>query len=68
MQLTIEIPDNLATQLQTIPNLNEFVTKLLTQSLTNPTPQTTDLSQFKGTIQLHKDPLQYQQEMREEWT
>ena len=67
MQLTIEIPDNLAAQLQSIPNLNEFVTKVLSHSLTETAPKTTDLSQFKGVIQLHTDLLQYQQEMREEW-
>lgn len=34
MQLTIELPDHLANQLQAIPNLNEFLAKVLTQSLT----------------------------------
>ncbi len=38
MQLTIELPDHLATELQTIPNFNEFVAKLVTQSLSNKTP------------------------------
>jgi hypothetical protein len=35
LQLTIDLPDHLATQLQTIPNFNEFVVKLVTQSLTS---------------------------------
>jgi len=38
MQLTIELPDHLATQLQTIPNFNEFVAKLVTQSLSKNEP------------------------------
>ena len=38
MQLTIELPDHLATKLQAIPNFNEFVTMLVTQSLSNKTP------------------------------
>ena len=33
MQLTIELPDHLATQLQAMPNLNEFMAKLVAQSL-----------------------------------
>lgn len=33
MQLTIELPDHLATQLQAMPNLNEFIAKLVAQSL-----------------------------------
>jgi hypothetical protein len=41
MQLTIELPDHLATQLQAMPNLNEFMAKLVAQSLTNENlPQT----------------------------
>lgn len=68
MQLTIDIPDNLAMQLQTMPNFNEFVIKALTQSLKENTPEPTDLSQFKGVLQLHQDPLQFQRDMREEWS
>ncbi|EDN71120.1 hypothetical protein BGP_3393 [Beggiatoa sp. PS] len=33
MQLTIELPDTLGYRLKSIPNLNEFMIKLLTQSL-----------------------------------
>lgn len=46
MQLTIELPDSLATQLQTIPNLNEFVTNVLTQSLTESSTQEETLFDF----------------------
>jgi len=38
MQLTIDIPDKLAMQLQNMPNFNEFVTKMLAQSLNETTP------------------------------
>ena len=39
MQLTIELPDTLGYRLKSIPNLNEFMVKLLTQSLSASEPQ-----------------------------
>jgi hypothetical protein len=45
MQLTIELPDHLATQLQAIPNLNEFMAKLVTQSLSSKVENTQEYTQ-----------------------
>jgi len=44
MQLTIELPDTLGYRLKSIPNLNEFMIKLLTQSLSVTEPSETQES------------------------
>ncbi len=55
MQLTLEVPNTLGYRLKSIPNLNEFIVKVLSQSLSIPKsiPKSDVWNEFLSNIDQH---------------
>jgi hypothetical protein len=65
--MNLQLVDSIRALIDALPKEERI---LVQQHLTKDretAPQTVDLNQFSGTIQLHQDPLIYQQQMRDEW-
>jgi hypothetical protein len=65
--MNLQLVDSIRSLIDALPKEERI---LVQQHLANDcetASQTVDLNQFSGTIQLHQDPLIYQQQMRDEW-
>jgi hypothetical protein len=65
--MNLQLVDSIRSLIDSLPKEERtLVQQHLTQNRET-APQSVDLNQFSGTIQLHQDPLIYQQQIRDEW-
>jgi hypothetical protein len=65
--MNLQLVDSIRSLIDALPKEERtLVQQHLTQNRETAT-QTVDLNQFSGAIQLHQDPLIYQQQIRDEW-
>jgi hypothetical protein len=65
--MNLQLVDSIRSLIDALPKEERILVQQHLAKDSEAAPQTVDLNQFSGTIQLYQDPLIYQQQMRDEW-
>jgi hypothetical protein len=65
--MNLQLVDSIRSLIDALPKEERILVQQHLAKDRETASQTVDLNQFSGTIQLHQDPLIYQQQMRDEW-